>query len=72
MSVAKKFKLQRVGAGPGIVLFSCEHVLGDEVEVVDAKDHAELVRKVTEAVDCLRNGYPNTALKILKDEAIPS
>lgn len=40
----KVFRLERVGAGPGTVLFSCEHVLGASVDVVDAEEVRELLK----------------------------
>jgi hypothetical protein len=43
VGVAKRFLLRRVGAGPGEAIFSCEHLLGDSVEVVDARDFDAVV-----------------------------
>jgi hypothetical protein len=40
---AKRFRLERVGAGPGSAIFSCEHLLGESVEVVDAADFDAVV-----------------------------
>jgi hypothetical protein len=43
VGVAKRFLLRRLGAGPGEAIFSCEHLLGDSVEVVDARDFDAVV-----------------------------
>lgn len=39
MSNVKRFKLTRVGAGPGVAVFTCEQLLGAAVEVIDAADY---------------------------------
>lgn len=54
MSEVKRFKLERVGAGPGVALFSCEHLLGVSVEVVAAADYEAV------AADAARYRYLRT------------
>lgn len=44
MSAVKRFRLRRVGAGPGHAIFACEHLLGADVLVVDAADYAALAK----------------------------
>jgi hypothetical protein len=42
----KRFKLRRVGAGPGCAVFECDQLLGAEVEVVDAEEYDALAADV--------------------------
>jgi hypothetical protein len=44
---ATQFTLTRVGAGPGVALFSCEQLLGAEVKVVDIADYKKAITILT-------------------------
>jgi len=41
MSTPKRYTLTRVGAGPGAAVFTCENLLGAQVQVVDAADYVD-------------------------------
>ncbi len=60
-----RYRLERVGAGPGTAVFSCEQVLGTSVEVVDAADYDALVARVREALVYLSEDQPGTAALLL-------
>jgi len=45
MNEVRRFKLIRVGAAQGQAVFTCDQLLGGEVEVVDAKDYDRLVQE---------------------------
>lgn len=47
----KRFTLKRVGAGPGAAIFECEHVLGQEVVVVDAMAYNVLERALLDIIE---------------------
>lgn len=40
----KRFRLERVGAGPGTAVFTCDQLLGASVDVVDAAEVAAVER----------------------------
>jgi hypothetical protein len=47
---ARRFKLTRVGASPGQAIFTCDRLLGQEIEVVDAKDYDKVVNALNEVM----------------------
>lgn len=46
--MATVFTLTRIGAGPGVAVFSCEQLLGEKIQVVDAAAYNALVEAIYE------------------------
>jgi hypothetical protein len=67
--VARRYRLKRVGAGPGSAVFECDRLLGESVEVVAASDYDALAdalkRIVAVFADENESGDSDTMLWIL-------
>lgn len=55
--MVSRYRLKRVGAGPGQAIFACDNLLAEEIEVVSAGEYDKLYRQLnTPEVDDFLEG----------------